>query len=83
MERTEAVVEGAVMSSSVAKSAPVAVGGAVSGLTFFGVPVPDLVPVLTCLYLVVMTLHTAWKWWVEWRTNRKKEKDESGDSGAA
>lgn len=79
MEKAEAVVEGAVMSSSVAKSAPVAVGGAVSGLTFFGVPVP----VLTCLYLVVMTLHTAWKWWVEWRTNRKKEKDESGESGAA
>lgn len=83
MEKAEAVVEGAVMSSSVAKSAPVAVGGAVSGLTFFGVPVPDLVPVLTCLYLVVMTLHIAWKWWVEWQTNRKKEKDKSGESGVA
>lgn len=82
MERVEQAVEGAVMSSSVAKSAPVAVGGAVSGLTFFGVPVPDLVPVLTCLYLVVMTLHTAWKWWVEWRTNRKKEKGESGSDAA-
>lgn len=73
MEKVEQAVEGAVMSSGLAKSAPVAVGGAVSGLTFFGVPVPDLVPVLTCVYLAVMIMHTAWKWWVEWRTNRKKE----------
>ena len=72
MEKVEQAVEGAVM-SGFAKSAPVAVGGAVSGLTFFGVPVPDLVPVLTCVYLAVMIMHTAWKWWVEWRTNRKKE----------
>lgn len=73
MEKVEQAVEGAVMTSGLAKSAPVAVGGAVSGLSFFGVPVPDLVPVLTCIYLAVMILHTAWKWWVEWRTNRKKE----------
>ena len=62
MEKVEQAVEGAVMSSGLAKSAPVAVGGAVSGLTFFGVPVPDLVPVLTCVYLAVMIMHTAWKW---------------------
>lgn len=80
MERVEQAVEGAVMSSGLAKSAPVAVGGAVSGLTFFGVPIPDLVPVLTCVYLAVMILHTAWKWWVEWRTNRKKEKENGSDS---
>lgn len=79
MEKLEQVAEGAVMSSGLAKSAPVAVGGAVSGLTFFGVPVPDLVPVLTCVYLAVMIAHTAWKWWVEWRTNRKKE---NGDDAA-
>lgn len=79
MEKLEQVAEGAVMSSGLAKSAPVAVGGAVSGLTFFGVPVPDLVPVLTCVYLDVMIAHTAWKWWVEWRTNRKKE---NGDDDA-
>lgn len=77
MEKFEQVAEGAVMSSGLAKSAPVAVGGAVSGLTFFGVPVPDLVPVLTCVYLAVMIAHTAWKWWVEWRTNRKKEGDDA------
>ena len=73
MVKVEQAVEGAVMSSGLAKSGPVAGGGAVSGLTFFGVPVPDLVPVLTCVYLAVMIMHTAWKWWVEWRTNRKKE----------
>lgn len=81
MEKVEQAVEGAVMTSGLAKSAPVAVGGAVSGLSFFGVPVPDLVPVLTCIYLAVMILHTAWKWWVEFRTNRKKE-EEGGDDAA-
>ena len=72
MEKFEQVAEGAVMSSGLAKSAPVAVGGAVSGLTFFGVPVPDLVPVLTCVYLAVMIAHTAWKWWVRLPYTRSK-----------
>lgn len=81
MEKVETAVEGAVMTTSgVAKSAPVAVGGVVSGLNVFGVPVPDLVPVLTCIYLAVMIAHTAWKWWVEWRTNRKKEKEDGSDA---
>lgn len=75
MERAEVVAEGAVVSGSVAKSAPVAVGGAVSSLNFFGISVPDLVPVLTCVYLVVMTLHTGWKWYAEWRAAKQPEVD--------
>ncbi len=79
MERVEMAVEGAAMGTTITKSAPVAIGGAVSGLTFFGVPVPDLVPVLTCVYLVVMIGHTAWKWWAEWRARRRREKEEGAD----
>lgn len=73
MERAEVVAEGAAVSGGIAKSAPVAVGGAVSGLNFFGFSVPDLVPVLTCIYLAVTIAHTAWKWGVEWRMARRKE----------
>lgn len=79
MERAEIVTEGAVMTSGFAKSAPVGVGAAVSGLTFFGVPVPDIVPVLTCIYLLVMIGHTLWKWVSEWR-NKSSSKDEKNDS---
>lgn len=75
MERAEVVAESAAVSGGIAKSAPVAVGGAVSGLNFFGFSVPDLVPVLTCIYLAVTIAHTAWKWYAEWRA-AKVEIDE-------
>lgn len=76
MERAEAVVEGAVMTSGLAKSAPVGVGVAVSGLSIFGVSLPDFVPLLTCIYLVVMIGHTGWKWWAEWKARKKAEEEE-------
>lgn len=76
MERAEAVVEGAVMTSGLAKSAPVGVGVAVSGLSIFGVPLPDFVPLLTCIYLIVMIGHTGWKWWAEWKARKKAEEAE-------
>ncbi len=78
MEKAEMAVEGAVMSSGFAKGAPVAVGGAVSGLSFFGVPVPDLVPLLTCIYLALMILHQAWKWWAEWKARARDAADDDG-----
>ena len=73
MERLETAAEGVAMTSTFAKSAPVAAGGIVSGLNFFGYSVPDLVPVLTAIYLVVMILHMIWKWAVEWRELHHKE----------
>lgn len=76
MERAEAVVEGAVMTSGLAKSAPVGVGVAVSGMSIFGVSLPDFVPLLTCIYLVVMIGHTGWKWWTEWKARKKTEEEE-------
>lgn len=79
MERGEAVVEGAIMSSGLAKSAPIGVGVTVSGLTIFGVSLPDFVPLLTCIYLVVMILHTAWKWWAEWKARKREEEKEEKD----
>lgn len=72
MERVEVVAESAAVSGGIAKSAPVAIGGTVSGLDFFGISVPDLVLVLTCIYLAVTIAHTAWKWCVEWRMSQKK-----------
>ncbi len=75
MERLEQAAEGVVMTSGLAKSAPVAAGGIVSGLDFFGFSVPDLVPFLTAIYLVVMILHMIWKWWVEWREQKRKERE--------
>lgn len=71
------VAEGAVMSSGLSKTTPVAVGGAVSGLTIFGVPIPDFVPVLTCIYMVVMICHSAWKFWHDWRKARQEEEREN------
>ncbi len=76
MERLEQAAEGVVMTSSIAKGAPVAAGGIVSGLDFFGYSVPDLVPFLTAIYLVIMILHMLWKWGAEWRYERRREKEE-------
>ena len=81
MEKIETVVEGAAMSSGIAKSAPIAVGGAVSGINFFGIPIPDLVPVMTCIYLAVMVGHTAWKWYTEWRVRKKQEEADGKKAG--
>lgn len=69
--RMELVTEGAVMSSGVEKSAPAVIGGTVSGLTVFGVPIPDFVQLLTAIYLAVMILHLLWKWGCEWRDKGK------------
>lgn len=74
MEKVQ-VEEGVIAGGSLSKSAPVAVGGAVSGLNFFGVSVSDLVPLLTCLYLLVMTGHTVWKWYVDVHKGREEHKD--------
>ena len=63
------------MSAGVSKSAPVAVGGAVTGLNFFGVSLPDLVQILTVIYLSIMIGHSLWKWWVE-RQEKKRSLDE-------
>lgn len=79
MEKAETIVEGAIMSSGIAKTAPVGVGVTVSGLSIFGVPLPDLVPLLTCIYLVVMLLHTGWKWWTEWKAQRRKDQETETD----
>ena len=76
MDRAEAAVEGAAMSAGVSKSAPVAVGGAVTGLNFFGVSLPDLVQILTVIYLSIMIGHSLWKWWVE-RQEKKRSLDDS------
>ena len=76
MDRAEAAVEGAAMSAGVSKGAPVAVGGAVTGLNFFGVSLPDLVQILTVIYLSIMIGHSLWKWWVE-RQEKKRSRDES------
>lgn len=51
------------MTSGIGKSAPVVVGGAVSGMSIFGVSLPDFVSLLTCVYLIVMIGHTGWKIW--------------------
>lgn len=64
------------MSAGVSKGAPVAVGGAVTGLNFFGVSLPDLVQILTVIYLSIMIGHSLWKWWVE-RQEKKRSLDES------
>lgn len=64
------------MSAGVSKGAPVAVGGAVTGLNFFGVSLPDLVQILTVIYLSIMICHSLWKWWVE-RQEKKRSLDES------
>lgn len=64
------------MSAGVSKSAPVAVGGAVTGLNFFGVSLPDLVQILTVIYLSIMIGHSLWKWWVE-RQEKKRSLDDS------
>lgn len=79
MEKAEAVVEGAIMSSGLSKAAPVGVGVTVSGLTIFGVSLPDIVPLLTCIYLVVMILHTGWRWWAEWKARKREEEKEEKD----
>lgn len=63
------------MSAGVSKGAPVAVGGAVTGLNFFGVSLPDLVQILTVIYLSIMIGHSLWKWWVE-RQEKKRSLDE-------
>lgn len=68
------VVEGATAGAAIAKGAPVAIGGTVSGLSFFGVSIPDLVQILTGIYLVLMILHEGWKWWTELRA---KDADDS------
>lgn len=81
MERAEAVVEGAVMTSGIGKSAPVVVGGAVSGMSIFGVSLPDFVPLLTCVYLIVMIGHTGWKWFTEWKIRKKQEESEEEKFG--
>lgn len=64
------------MSAGVSKGAPVAVGGAVTGLNFFGVSLPDLVQILTVIYLSIMIGHSLWKWWVE-RQEKKRSLDDS------
>lgn len=64
------------MSAGVSKGAPVAVGGAVTGLNFFGVSLPDLVQILTVIYLSIMIGHSLWKWWFE-RQEKKRSLDES------
>lgn len=64
------------MSAGVSKGAPVAVGGAVTGLNFFGVSLPDLVQILTVIYLSIMIGHSLWKWCVE-RQEKKRRLDES------
>ena len=64
------------MSAGISKGAPVAVGGAVTGLNFFGVSLPDLVQILTVIYLSIMIGHSLWKWWVE-RQEKKRSLDES------
>lgn len=64
------------MSAGVSKGAPVAVGGAVTGLNFFGVSLPDLVQILTVIYLSIMIGHSLWKWRVE-RQEKKRRLDES------
>ena len=76
MERIEQTAEGIAMTAGFTKSAPVAAGGIVSSLNFFGVSVPDLVPFLTAIYLVVMILHSLWKWLQEWRHERKIEREQ-------
>ena len=72
MDRTEAVVEGAMSSAGLSKGAPIAVGGTVTGLNFFGVSLPDLVQILTLIYLSIMIGHSLWKWWVERKERRKR-----------
>ena len=75
--KADVAVEGVAMSSGLSKTAPVAVGGAVYGFEVFGIPVPELVPLLTCFYMVVMISHALWKWFVEWKDRRDGgEKDE-------
>lgn len=81
MEKAEVVVEGAVMTSGLGKSAPVGVGVAVSGMTIFGIPLPDFVPLLTCIYLIVMIGHTGWKWYTEWRVRKKQEEADGKKAG--
>ena len=76
MDRAEAVVEGAVVSSGLSKGAPVAVGGAVTGLNLFGFSLPDIVQILTVIYLSIMICHSLWKWWIE-RQERKRDRNDS------
>ena len=72
MERIEQVTEGAMLTSA-AKSGAVAAGGLVSGMEFFGYKLPDLVQLLTAIYLVIMIIHCVWKWYTEWRDEQRKE----------
>ena len=67
-------------SGGLSKSAPVAIGAGVSGITFFGYPLPDFVPLLTCIYLAVMIAHTAYKFYLDWR-NAKGRDDEKKNRG--
>lgn len=59
-------------SAGLSKGAPIAVGGTVTGLNFFGVSLPDLVQILTLIYLSIMIGHSLWKWWVERKERRKR-----------
>lgn len=43
----------------------------VSGLTLFGVSLPDLVQMLTCIYVVFMTLDKCYVMFLRYKASRK------------
>jgi hypothetical protein len=42
----------------------------VSGLLVFGIPVKDVVVIITGLYTLTMFAHLLWKWRREWKETR-------------
>lgn len=67
----EGITEGVTM-STVSKTMPVAVGGSVSLLDFI-YRLPEVIPLLTALYLIVSLLHLLWKWRQEHKESCQKE----------
>lgn len=55
------------VAASVMKAAPPL---SVSGLLVFGIPVQDIVVVITGVYTLAMLAHLMWRWHHEWKAKR-------------
>lgn len=66
----EQAKEHVIMSSAV-KASP---GVAVSGAHFMGYPMPDVVMILTALYLCLQIGYLVWKWHKEAKAKRRVKK---------
>jgi len=63
----------------VSKTAPVVVGGSVSAFTIFGHALPDIVQIITIIYLSFSIGKLLWEWSTEYK-DRKDGKAKRGRS---